>query len=639
MHQTFYIDISEEISSVIDRLKKSMAKDNYFVVPQRALFMQSVVNLKLLKREADKIGKQVVLVTQDEIGMSMAQRAGINTRLSLEGLESDPDDQQKIIKGSESKDKNLYIEKNVPSNIISQEKQIRLNSIGSNDFYDSFESFDIKDKNKTYAKNDSKKIAVNSVSYNPVAVEDAKKSDAGSFLRQENFYNNVQKNKESRFFAYGYSKENSQDIMTPKTAETKKEVSYKEKKIEKIFSPHSNENSRMPAKPAVKIGKKSKKIFFSFIVLCFLVPISVAGYLFIPSAKITIVPNIFKEKTDFNVNISNSSQAGEENIPVRVIDKTEEISLKYDVTGKSDSSGKKAHGSVVLYNEYSASSQTLIATTRLESPDGKVFRLTKNVVVPGTTMVGGSLQPGAIETEVIADQPGSEYNIDQTKFSIPGFSGGPKFDKFYAKSSVSMTGGSSDGNEKPSVISQQDMDNAKIKTEEAIKEKIREIIGNEIRAGEKYLPEAEKITITKSSSDAKVGDTASSFNYNVQCSSRALVFSESGIREMILKSLDNQSQNPELNKKISKIEYDNIEADFDNSAIKLRVFGEVNMAPDVEIEKIKKEILGKNYDEFRDVLRKYPSVKNANIELWPSFVSRVSQYSKRVDVQVDVADN
>ena len=63
------------------------------------------------------------------------------------------------------------------------------------------------------------------------------------------------------------------------------------------------------------------------------------------------------------------------------------------------------------------------------------------------------------------------------------------------------------------------------------------------------------------------------------------------------------------------------------------------MAPDVEIEKIKKEILGKNYDEFRDVLKKYPSVKNANIELWPSFVSRVSQYSKRVDVQVDVADN
>lgn len=635
MHQTFYIDISEEISSVIDRLKKSMSKDNYFVVPQRALFMQSVVNLKLLKREADKIGKQVILVTQDEIGISIAQRAGINTRLSLEGLESDPDDYQKNIKVNEYKEKNLYAESDISSNMAGREKQTRLNSIGSNDFYDSFESFNIEEKNKVYTKPDSKKIIVNSVGYKPAIAEDARKSDAGNSLRQESFYNNAQKNNASQFFARESFKKNSQNVMPPKTSETKEADFYKEKTLEKIFSPLRNENDRVSAKPAVKIGKKSRKIFFSFILFCFLVPICVAGYLFIPSAKIIITPNIFKEKVDFNVNISNSPQAGEKNISVRVIDKEEEISLSYEVTGKNESSGKKSHGNVVLYNEYSTSSQTLIATTRLESSDGKVFRLTKNVVVPGTTMVGGSLQPGAIEAEVIADQPGNEYNIDQTKFTIPGFSGGPKFDKFYAKSSVSMTGGSSGGNEKPSIVSQQDIDNAKIKTEEEIKKKIKEIIEGELQTGEKYLPEAEKITITKSSSDVKVGDTASSFNYNVQCSSRALVFSEKNIKEIMLQSIDSQSQNQGLNKEISKIGYDNIEADFDNSAIKLRVFGEVNMTPNIETEKIKKEIIGKNSDEFMDILKKYPSVKNANIELWPSFVSHISQYSKRVDVQID----
>ena len=126
-----------------------------------------------------------------------------------------------------------------------------------------------------------------------------------------------------------------------------------------------------------------------------------------------------------------SAQIDAENIPIRVIDETQEVSLSYDVTGKNAASGKKAHGSVVIYNEYNSSPQTLVATTRLESSDGKIFRLTKNIVVPGTTVVGGSPQPGAIEAEVVADQAGSEYNIDQTKFTIPGFSGGPKFDKFY----------------------------------------------------------------------------------------------------------------------------------------------------------------------------------------------------------------
>ncbi len=53
MHQTFYIDIDEEIPlSVIDKLKNRWRVKNYsFVVPKRALFLQSIVNLKLLKRE------------------------------------------------------------------------------------------------------------------------------------------------------------------------------------------------------------------------------------------------------------------------------------------------------------------------------------------------------------------------------------------------------------------------------------------------------------------------------------------------------------------------------------------------------------------------------------------------------------
>src|SRR6266702_2064758 len=96
MHQTFYIDLEEEISSVIDRLNKSMAVDNYFVVPKRAIFLQSIVNLKLLKREADKAGKHIILITQDEIGSAMARRSGIDVRSSMDGLESitDPEDEE-----------------------------------------------------------------------------------------------------------------------------------------------------------------------------------------------------------------------------------------------------------------------------------------------------------------------------------------------------------------------------------------------------------------------------------------------------------------------------------------------------------------------------------------------------------------
>lgn len=84
MSQTFYIDLEEEISSVVDRLNKSISVDNFFVLPKRAIFLQSIVNLKLLKREAEKVGKRIVIVTQDEIGASMAKRCEIEVRAALE---------------------------------------------------------------------------------------------------------------------------------------------------------------------------------------------------------------------------------------------------------------------------------------------------------------------------------------------------------------------------------------------------------------------------------------------------------------------------------------------------------------------------------------------------------------------------
>ena len=87
MHQTFYIDVDEEISSVIDKLRKSLAVENYFVVTKRALVVQSIVNLKLLKREAEKIKKGIVIVTADEQTMKMAERAGIKAQASMEGLD------------------------------------------------------------------------------------------------------------------------------------------------------------------------------------------------------------------------------------------------------------------------------------------------------------------------------------------------------------------------------------------------------------------------------------------------------------------------------------------------------------------------------------------------------------------------
>lgn len=103
---------------------------------------------------------------------------------------------------------------------------------------------------------------------------------------------------------------------------------------------------------------------------------------------------------------------------------------------------KQASGAVVIYNTYSAASQALVANTRFEAPDGKIYRIHQAVTVPGTTKKSdGTIVPGSVTTTIYADAAGAEYNKGSTKFTIPGFKTDPRYSKFYAQSQGSISGG------------------------------------------------------------------------------------------------------------------------------------------------------------------------------------------------------
>lgn len=57
-----YIKPDEEITSVIDKLINAQEKEVFLVIPKAAVITQSLVNLKLLKREANNLRKEVTIV-------------------------------------------------------------------------------------------------------------------------------------------------------------------------------------------------------------------------------------------------------------------------------------------------------------------------------------------------------------------------------------------------------------------------------------------------------------------------------------------------------------------------------------------------------------------------------------------------
>lgn len=122
-------------------------------------------------------------------------------------------------------------------------------------------------------------------------------------------------------------------------------------------------------------------------------------------------------------------------VPVEKLSFEHTVSQNFQPTGKPGSataSDSRVRGQVRIYNNFSTIPQTLVATTRLLSETGVVFRLQKNVVVPGQKLENGKLAAQFVDAEIAVEGTTKTDVAQGAKFSIPGFAGTPKADKFYA---------------------------------------------------------------------------------------------------------------------------------------------------------------------------------------------------------------
>lgn len=94
----------------------------------------------------------------------------------------------------------------------------------------------------------------------------------------------------------------------------------------------------------------------------------------------------------------------------------------------------KAKGFVTLYNE-TTETQRLIASTRLVSQAGLLFRIDEDVILP----LGSTSKPGEVRVSVSASEIGAQYTIGPSNFSIPGLAGSPLYTQIYARSFGNMT--------------------------------------------------------------------------------------------------------------------------------------------------------------------------------------------------------
>lgn len=81
---TIYIDIDDEITSIIEKVQNSPQKIVALVLPKRATMLQSIVNLKLLKRTGENSKKNLVLITSEAGLLPLAGAVGLHVAKTLQ---------------------------------------------------------------------------------------------------------------------------------------------------------------------------------------------------------------------------------------------------------------------------------------------------------------------------------------------------------------------------------------------------------------------------------------------------------------------------------------------------------------------------------------------------------------------------
>lgn len=156
--------------------------------------------------------------------------------------------------------------------------------------------------------------------------------------------------------------------------------------------------------------------------------------------EISVTPKTQQVNVDFTARAGkNVAEAGDDiSFTVFSIEDSRATTLPSNGVKEVD---KRAEGRIIIFNNYSSEPQRLIARTRFETPDGKIFRISDAVVVPGVTVRDGESVPGSLEVTVRAEEPGAEYNVGFTDLTVPGLEGTPLFDDIFARTKTEIKGG------------------------------------------------------------------------------------------------------------------------------------------------------------------------------------------------------
>jgi hypothetical protein len=555
-----------------------------FVIPRGATIAQSIVNLKLLKKSAADMDKEISLVANDRISRNLASQIGLTVYSKVsEAEKSGP-------KKVEEKPPAVPIEDD------SKDGQFKVNNYYRN-------KKDDTEEDREDIKKELEQISEEKEESEVPAMEMSTRAVGEKRARQDHREEEEKEDRDSH--------------------------------IERI-EPRKDKANHKPEMNKPTNIKGSRKPIIVLLSIAGLAVI-VLAYLFLPYTTIAVTVKTDDFSVDKEISVDRNATGNDTDnliLPGKLLEQEKEMTKSFDATGKKDI-GSKAAGTLSFSNSAGVDDQ-VAAGTIVKSLNGSIeFTLDQAITISKATAVvspGGQIQltPGKASGKVTAKASGDKGNLPAgSNFSVVG------------KSLMSAVGDTTGGVTKEiKVVTADDLqkaqDSVKAEIETSGKTDLLDLAKSEKIS---IFDNSDKSEILSTDSSKKENDEADKFDCTVKIKLFAIGFAKGDLDNLLIENLNSGLGQDKMlvNPSEADIKYDLTDNNIDSGVLTLKASFTGKTGPKISETDLKKEVKGKMTNGAKQVVSAKEGVQSVEIKNWPSKMPEVPWLTKRIKVTFDYA--
>ncbi len=660
-----FVDLDEEIVFTVEKVLESPLKRAIVVIPESANLVASLVSLKLLSRQIAKTDKTIVIVTEDSLGLKLANKAGLMAKRKISEITP-----AVWAKAEELKEKFLKRRNRIKHELITERSESDNANLNESDEYKILDkASETEDKLDKKDKEIEKKLE--NIGYKPIVapkprlepkvvklgnivvlaggdieqnkkflneIKDSVVQKAGKIEKQNTDTTSIKATDSTQENVINGNTNQDSNILSKKSAPgVEKKSSIIGKDVSTIFTNKSvnrmnrdftqfhksrHSSSQMINKFYLKIksfyssGNKQIKVLAS---LAFVLILFYMFFVRSSSAKV----DIYLEKMNVSINETITGKVAVSDVrleelvvPIKQIKiPMQSSSNSADTTGKVEN-GEKARGLVTFYNKTEQAINLAQGTILENINSGLKYKLLESVDIPPAVIDGGGNVNVGVKKDVSieAESFGEKYNITQSaSYKISGFT----TDQLSAKSFTNISGGTT---VKEDAVSQEDIDNLKNGLIEELKNTLKNNLEQLISEDEIILNGTLNFNDPQVSSDKQVNEKADIVNVTVSLDATAYVVNKKDLKKIMAYIIErdskidvNVNENDLKDPVISDIEVGKDE-------VKFTISSSGNVIAGFDENEIKKNIANKSIKQAEEYLSNLSGVDKYNLSVSPIFL-------------------